>query len=264
MTHSTTTLPRPRAEDPDGGTLLTLIVALLAPLFIEATGGDIALARAAALDTIAAYRAQNHASLIIVGRIIAFGLTALGSLSLSMADELTIAMILRLRSNANALNRSAERCERMLNDSRPAAPAPAAARAPQPGPGFDEAEVCAAVAEAQQRAAEAARPRPQAPPAPPDRIPVQAAPPPPDPTPVQVPKVEPAKQGPYPGIWAAAMARVAAEELAAVARLPPLQRKEATARAAILSSTANQLLTGAPAPRPKPGDLAAMMQPNKR
>ena len=87
-----------------------------------------------------------------------------------MADELTIAMILRLRSNANAVNRSADRCERMLNETRFLEPAP------RPGPGFDGAEV----------------------------------------------------------------------------------------RAAILSSIANQLPIGASVPRPRPGDLAGMMRPNKR
>nr|WP_294501147.1 hypothetical protein [uncultured Rhodopila sp.] len=240
MTHSTT-LP----EDHDGGILLSLIVALLAPLFIEAAGADIALARAAARETIAAYRAQNHASLIIVGRIIAFGLAALGSLSLSMADELTIAMIIRLRSNANALNRSAERCERMLQEAR------AAGMAPEPGGGFDEVEVRAAVAAAQRRAAEAVRP----PPARPEPPPAARAP---------ASQAEPAQYDPYPGMWADAMTTVAAEELAAVAHLPPEQRRAATARAALLTEKANQLRDGRTAPHPRPGDLDWMKPPDRR
>ena len=86
----------------------------------------------------------------------------------------------------------------------------------------------------------------------------------PAPAPAQASKAETAKQTPYPSMWAAAMAEVAAEELAAAAQLPPSQRKEATARAAILSSTASQLLTGATVPRPRPGDLGGMMVPIKR
>ena len=242
MTHPTTTLP----EDPDGGILLSLIVALLAPLFIEAAGADIALARAAALETIAGYRVQNHASLILVGRIIAFGLAALGSLSLSMADELSIAMVIRLRSNANALNRSAERCERMLHDSR------AAGLAPEPGEGFDEVEVRAAVAAAQQRAAEAVRPPPPPPPAPPAVVRAPA------------PQAEPAKHDPYPGLWANAMTTVAAEELAAAAHLPPEQRRAATARAALLTESANRVRAGQTVPHPRPGDLDWMKPPDKR
>nr|WP_294502730.1 hypothetical protein [uncultured Rhodopila sp.] len=250
MSHSTTTLPR----DPDGGILLTLIVALLTPLFIEAAGADIAIARTAARETIAAYRVQNHASLILVGRIIAFGLTALGSLSLSMADELTIAMIIRLRSNANALNRSADRCERMLQETR------AAGLAPEPGGGFDEVEVRAAVAAAQRRAAEAVRPPPEPRPAPPiaDQAPAPKA------EPAPMAKAEPAKHDPYPGMWANAMATVAAEELAAAAHLPPEQRRAATTRAALLTGSANRLMAGQTAPHPRPGDPGWMKPPDKR
>jgi hypothetical protein len=264
----TTTLPKPR-DLPPSGILLNLLVALLAPLFITATDGDISLARAAAHETIAGYRAQNHASLIMVARIIGFGLAALGSLSLSMADDLSIPLVLRLRGNANALNRSAERCERMLAEARTAEPP-----APEPDEDYDEAEVRAAVAEAQRRTAAAIQPRPRAePPAvqpapvpqqPAQRAPIRAPAPPPAPVPAPAPKARPAGENPYPQMWAAAMAEVAAEEIAAAANLPPQQRKEATERAAILSDTANQLLAGATVPRPRPGDLAGMIPPPKR
>ena len=59
--------------------LLTLIVTLLAPMFLTVCGGDIALAQAAALETVNDYRAQNHAGLIAVALIVAYGLAALSS-----------------------------------------------------------------------------------------------------------------------------------------------------------------------------------------
>ena len=49
-----------------------------------------------------------------IAKVIGFGLATLGSLSLSMGDDLPIPAILRLRANANALDRSADRNERKL------------------------------------------------------------------------------------------------------------------------------------------------------
>src|SRR3984885_14923036 len=106
MTETTTTQP---------SILLGLIVTLLAPMFLGVTAGDIALARLAAMQTITDYRAQNNADLIAVAQIVACGLAALGSLSLSMEDGISLSMTLRLRGNAVALNRSAEQNRRVLN-----------------------------------------------------------------------------------------------------------------------------------------------------
>ena len=236
--------------------LINLIVTLLAPIFIAAAGGDIGRARVAALETLSSYQARSHASLIKVANIIAFGLATLGSLSLSMGDDQPIPLILKLRCNAVALDRSADRNERALKASQadPAAEAH--------GPGFDEAEMHANVAEAQQRAAEfQARPRatepapkPPAPEAP--ALPAEPARAPGDPRPAA-----PRPQQAYQSQWAAAMAQVAAEEMAAAANLPPVQRKAHTASAAILSSTANTLLCGDPGSPPLPDDLAGFMNP---
>jgi hypothetical protein len=91
-------------------------------MFLGVTAGDIALARMAALQTIDDYRAQNRADLMAVAQIVACGLAALGSLSLSMADEISLSMTLRLRGNAVALNRSAEQNRRAL--AKTTGPAP--------------------------------------------------------------------------------------------------------------------------------------------
>jgi hypothetical protein len=96
------------------GTLMTLVISLLAPMFLGVTGGNIPLARAAALETINAYRAHNSVGLLAVVQIIAFGLAAIGSLSLSLDDNVPVKMALRLRGNANACDRSAERNRRAL------------------------------------------------------------------------------------------------------------------------------------------------------
>jgi hypothetical protein len=233
--------------------LINLIVTLLAPMFLPGAGGDISFARIAALETITAYRMQNPVGLLLVAKIVAFGLTALGSLGLSMTDDLPIPLILRLRANANALNRSAERTERTLGETRFIRP-PA-----EPDTGLDEATVLAGVAEAQARAA-AARANVQAA-QPPTRA---AAAPVPPPAPILVSQpplntVETQDQRNR-GLWAAAMADVAAEYTAEMATLPSAERRDAKLRAAALSSTANSLLCGATAPRPRPGDLTAMMR----
>jgi hypothetical protein len=225
--------------------LIRALVALLAPMFLLGADGNIGFAEMAALETLRSYRAQNHASLIKVANVIAFGLATLGSLSLSMQDDLPIPLVLRLRSNANALDRSAARNERAVNGTEPVTAAPPAAETRR---GFDEAAVQANVAEAARQAAEfragAQAPKPPAKPAPaPAAAPAahQAA----------------AETGPFRKMWAAAMADVAAEELAEAAHLPPAQRKEMTAKAAILSSTANSLLTGAPL------DFASLSRPGE-
>jgi hypothetical protein len=86
-----------------------------------------------------------------------FGLAALGSLSLSMTDNLSLSMTLRLRGNANACNRCAEQNRRALQQSRLGTktsdhipPAPATA----PDHGLDEAELMASVAAVRKQAAE--------------------------------------------------------------------------------------------------------------
>jgi hypothetical protein len=223
-------------------TLINLIVTLLTPMFFAVSGGNVRLARIAALETIISYQAQTHAGLFAVAKIIGFGIATLDSLSLSMTDDLPIPLVLRLRGNANALDRAGERAERALLAAQ------ADPSASDPHPDFDEAEVRANVAETQRRVAEfhanAAAPHAE-PAARTEPAPAAYAEP--------APAAAPDRGQPYHrSMWAAAMAEVAAEEVAAAENLPPRQREEATARAAILSSTANALLSGATPERPQP------------
>jgi hypothetical protein len=281
--------------------LMHLVAIHLAPMFLCVTGGDIDHARMAAIETVNAYRAQTHADLIAIAQIVAFGLGALGSLSLAMDDDISVGMTLRLRGNANACNRSAEQNRRALRQHRLETGSIEHARrecAPEPGQDAYEAEVIANVAatrqlvaetQAQMQAGNQAQP-PAAPKAPAPapaaaalNIPTVAIPTVNIPTvnipPVAIPTgniptgaipttvisgkalISPAFPGPgtteqqWQGIWAAAMADVAAEYTADIPNLSPKQRRAASLRAAALTSCANDLLTGNHAPGPRPGGL---------
>jgi hypothetical protein len=153
----TTEPPGNAASGPPAGfhpvdVLLHVIATFLAPMFLTASGGDIGFARMAAMETVNAYCVRSPADLIPIAQIIAFGLAALGSLSLSMADELSLAMTLRLRGNAIACDRSAERNRRALRESKVRLMVPLHAdTTPDPGGERFEAELLARVAAAQER-----------------------------------------------------------------------------------------------------------------
>ena len=100
--------------------LLNLIVSIVAPIFLRVTGGDAGLARMAAIEALNTYRVRNFAELIAVAQIIAYGLAALNSLTLSFGEDLPLSMVLRLRGNSNALNHSAEQNRQaMRTNSQP-------------------------------------------------------------------------------------------------------------------------------------------------
>lgn len=81
----TTTLPNSSTEAEPADDLqpteilLNLIITLLAPMFLMASGGDLLFARLAALQTINSYLARTKADVISIAQIIAFGLAALAS-----------------------------------------------------------------------------------------------------------------------------------------------------------------------------------------
>jgi hypothetical protein len=218
MTETTTNI-----QAPPPSMLLSLIVALLAPMFLGVTAGDVALARLAAMQTIDDYRAQNNADLIAVAQIVACGLAALGSLSLSMDDEISLSMTLRLRGNAVALNRSAEQNRRALANSHGPTPYQPAMEpeAPITIPDYNipsEAELFLTAT------------------APPDQ--------PPAPSTTTEKRLQ--------QMWAIAMVNEASELTASIPTLPPTEQEAASIRAATLGSTANHLLYGTPDPTEDP------------
>jgi hypothetical protein len=220
------------------GILLTLIVALLAPMFLGVTAGDIALARMAALQTIDDYRAQNRADLMAVAQIVACGLAALGSLSLSMADEISLSMTLRLRGNAVALNRSAEQNRRAL--AKTTGPAPYQPEAPTTSAEYNrlaEAEIFLTATQELPTEPEARQHAPE-----------QATP----------------SEKRIQQMWAIAMVSEASEITATIPTLPPAEQRSATMRAAALSTTANHLLYGAPMPPIPEGFPAESLKPDQQ
>jgi hypothetical protein len=218
--------------------LMSLIVALLAPMFLCVSAGDIGMARMAAIETINAYRTRNYADLVAVAQIIAFGLAALGSLSLSMDDDISLSMTLRLRGNANALNRSAEQNRRALRESRhdnaATTPAPAMPSITDEDPTEFESFLSP---EAEQQLASEAQARLQDP-----RDAIDQAS-----IPLLRPNAAPTDaEKRNQAMWAIAMVKESGEIAASIPNLPPSERRAATIRAAALSGCANELLYGPP------------------
>jgi len=104
-------------------TLVNLILALLAPMFLWSTEGNLRLAYTAAAQTVNEYRITNRLSLFTVAKVIAFDIATLSSLSLSMYEDVSMLLALRLRGNANSTDRSGERNRRVLEAARQTAPA---------------------------------------------------------------------------------------------------------------------------------------------
>jgi len=102
---------------PTTDVLLNILVTLLTPLFLGGpTGnGDFNLARAAAMEMLRSFRIRNAWDLLTAVQTVGFAMAALGSLGLSMADDLSSAAVLRCRSNANALQRSSDRAQERLD-----------------------------------------------------------------------------------------------------------------------------------------------------
>ncbi|MDB5400232.1 MAG: hypothetical protein JWQ55_2250, partial [Rhodopila sp.] len=86
--------------EPTPSPLMEFILTLLTPFLM--TGGitDIHLARLAANEAIAAYTGETPTQLITIGQILAFALTALDNLRLSLPPDLSLSMKLKLRGNA--------------------------------------------------------------------------------------------------------------------------------------------------------------------
>ena len=209
-------------------------------MFLPVAEGNLEFARLAAAEAIDAYRAETHSDLIIVAKIIAFGLATLCSLSLSMTDDLPVPQILRLRANANATDRSEHRNRLALKQDRPQLqptllqPNPPQTT-PPPEPAIDHAALAAAAADMQQRTADhLAR--------------VSSSP------------ATSGGEARYQAVWAASAATVAAETAAALSDMPADERRSAELWIGALNETAASLMAGDVPPRLRPGDLGAIMR----
>jgi hypothetical protein len=232
------------APSPDTN-LVNLILALLTPMFLWSTAGDIRLAHGAAAQTLNEYRVANRLSLFTVAKIIAFDIATLSSLSLSMYEDVSMLLALRLRANATGLDRSAERNRRRLEqESRTGTAAET------------EDSVEAAIAEAQRMVDEAnARIRASAqaaetqPAAGTTRAAAQVPPS------AAAPAARTSAQQQQPAGWADAMTAVAEAFAADLEAIPPEQHWKEMTRIMALTSAAADIASGT-APPPVPAMAA--------
>jgi predicted protein tyrosine phosphatase len=213
----------PETASPDTN-LVNLVLALLTPIFLWATEGDIRLAHIAAAQTLNEFRIANRLSLFTVAKIIAFDIATLSSLSLSMYEDVTMLLALRLRGNAISLDRSAARNRRTLDQETRSGRA-----------GETEDSVEAAIAEA-QRMVQEAKARVHADTAVADAA--SAPLPPAARTPMQQRQ----------SAWADAMTQVAKEFTAGLQDLPPAERWKEMARIEALTIAAADIASGAAPP----------------
>jgi hypothetical protein len=106
--------------------VLDKVLGLLAPLFLGPLAGDSAAAREAAKAMLDSYGARTNREVRIAASAIAFSFGALDALSRAAGGDLPVNQVLRLRGNANALNRAAEqnenRLEKLVGRKEAAAP----------------------------------------------------------------------------------------------------------------------------------------------
>ena len=98
--------------------VLDKIIALLVPLFLTDGHGDQVTARQAAISLLDDYNTETEEELRLAAEIISFGFGALDFLGQSMAPDLTMNAVLRLRGSANPQHRSANQCQRTLDKLR--------------------------------------------------------------------------------------------------------------------------------------------------
>ena len=107
-------MPEPSQSDP----LLQVVLSLLTPLLMAGGITDTDLARRAARQAIAACNG-GQGQLVTIAQIVGFAFASLDNLRLSAAPDLSLSMKLKLRGNANALNRSTQRSTAALETHQP-------------------------------------------------------------------------------------------------------------------------------------------------
>jgi hypothetical protein len=101
-------------------TVFDRVIAFLAKIFLPTCEYDPQRARDAALEALAEYDPRTNRELRLAALALAFSLGALDALSRAADDELSVNQVLRLRSSANALHRSASHAEQALAEEREA------------------------------------------------------------------------------------------------------------------------------------------------
>jgi len=119
--------------------ILDTILGQLALLFLAGAVGDLAVARDAARQMLAAHKVETPDELRLAAEIISFGFHALEALGQASNPDMSLTKILRLRGSAVSLSREAHKAQRKLDqlqrDRRAGAPAqPAEQEQPAPPP----------------------------------------------------------------------------------------------------------------------------------
>ena len=117
MEPSTERMAQSVSDETSASPLMMFILAALSSM-LAPTLADLGLARLAAREAIDAHRARGQHELLTIGQIVGFAVAALDTLRLSMPEDVSMAMKLRLRGNANGLNRSSCSCTRLLERDR--------------------------------------------------------------------------------------------------------------------------------------------------
>ena len=227
--------------------LMEFVLSLLVPFLTTGSLTDPALARRAAAETIAAYKAAGQDQLVTIAQLVAFALASLDNLRLSMPQDLSLSMKLKLRGNANTLNRASQHATATLDRQR---------RDITP-PERDETEILASLEAAKtvvQQALAAHPPRhPGHPPATAGqpqpnrrrrRTARKAATPHPAVAAANGSNIPPATDRHIDLAWASAMTDVAAEYTAELPHLTPAQRQTHLARIGALSEISTMLGRG--------------------
>jgi hypothetical protein len=92
-----------------------VIFSVLLPVYLQAAGGDPAAAHAALTDLINAHGAANAAEVELVSRIHTLSHLARDSMTRSLNPDLADALVLRYRSSANTMLRTADQCRKALD-----------------------------------------------------------------------------------------------------------------------------------------------------
>jgi hypothetical protein len=110
---------------------LDRILSFLAPLFMTGSPGNAGVALAAAKELLDSYGARTNSEIRLAALTIAFSFGALDSLGRSVAADLSVNQLLRLRGNANSLHRAAHKSQEALARLQQSDAEPAQEQAPE-------------------------------------------------------------------------------------------------------------------------------------
>jgi hypothetical protein len=111
--------------------IVETVLTRLAALFLAGAGGDMAAARHAASQMLAAYHPRTPDELLVAANIVIFSFQALEALAQACTPDMSITRILRLRGGAVSLSREAAKAERHLGQLQKAPQQPIQAQQPE-------------------------------------------------------------------------------------------------------------------------------------